>query len=61
MKKFNPETCPGDDLQTALDNANWTESELLDERRVIDAKIEDQERIKTIVLRRGRELNIKLY
>jgi hypothetical protein len=61
MKKFNPETCPGDDLQTALDNANFNLSELMDERRVIDAKIEDQGRIKTIVLRRGKELNIKLY
>jgi hypothetical protein len=61
MKKFNPETCPGDDLQTALDNANFNLSELMDEKRVIDDKIRDQERIIKIVKRRGEELNIKLY
>ena len=61
MKKLNPETCPGDDLQTALDNANFHLSELMDEKRVIEDKIRDQGRIIKIVKRRGEELNIKLY
>ena len=61
MKKLNPETCPGDDLQTELDNANFHLSELMDEKRVIEDKIRDQGRIIKIVKRRGEELNIKLY